>query len=365
MNTPDSKWNQTISGLPGANFMQTVEWAAVKAQVGWRREELTWQNDNGEVIAAAQLLTRSTRLLRIGPRVSIGYIPRGPLLDWSDHDLVTMVLADLEKTAMQRGLVFLKIDPEVPLGELKPDESMLEVHPGENLLAVLDDRGWRFSPDQVQFRNTMVLSLQGDESTWLARMKQKSRYNLRLAQKSGVLVRKASSEDLPLLYQMFVETANRDGFIIRPETYYLDVWRQFMRAGMADGLIAEYAGMPIAGLVLIYFGARAWFVYGMSTAQHRDKMPNYLLQWEAMRLARAKGCQLYDLWGAPDTLDESDPMFGVYRFKEGMGAKLLRTIGAWDFPVQPFLYRVYHQLIPRLLSVTRFLRKKQLMQEVS
>ena len=210
----------------------------------------------------------------------------------------------------------------------------------------------------------MLLHLQGDEAAWLARMKQKSRYNLKLAKKSGVLVRVADEPDLPLLYRMFAETANRDGFIIRPEGYYVDVWSRFMRAGMAAGLIAEYEGVPVAGLVLLLFAKRAWFVYGMSTSQHRDKMPNYLLQWEAMRLAREKGCEVYDLWGAPDEPDETDPMFGVYRFKEGLGASLVRSIGAWDYPMNAFYYRVYHQVLPRLLVITRFLRKKQLEQEV-
>jgi len=96
----------------------------------------------------------------------------------------------------------------------------------------------------------------------------------------------------------------------------------------------------------------------------REKMPNYLLQWEAMRSAREKGCTVYDLWGAPDTFDPNDPMYGVYRFKEGLGAEVVRTVGAWDYPVSSFLYFVYQQVIPRLLNVTRLIRRKQLKQEV-
>lgn len=357
-------WNQLIKALPGANFLQTLEWAAVKAPVGWKREEFAWRDDNGRVVAAAQLLIRSTRLLKVGPRISIGYIPRGPLLDWQDRALAARVIADLERTSMERGLVFLKIDPEIPLAPGDTSGSAA-INPQSNeILRDLTARGWKFSPEQIQFKNTMLIDLSGDESAWLARMKQKTRYNLRLAQKSGVVVRKASEIDLPLMYQMFAETAHRDGFVIRPQSYYVDVWSRFLQAGMAEGLIADYAGQPIAGLVLLYFGERAWFVYGMSTGKHREKMPNYLLQWEAMRTAREKGCRSYDLWGAPDTQDESDPMFGVFRFKEGLGADLVRTIGAWDYPIQPFLYRVYHQVIPRVLSITRSFRRKQLEQEV-
>jgi lipid II:glycine glycyltransferase (peptidoglycan interpeptide bridge formation enzyme) len=162
---------------------------------------------------------------------------------------------------------------------------------------------------------------------------------------------------------MYAGTASRDGFIIRPEDYYLDVWSRFMKAGMAEGLIAEFEGQPLAGLVYFFLGPRAWYVYGMSRNLYREKMPNYLLQWEAMKAAKEKGCQVYDLWGAPDTITDTDPMFGVYRFKEGLGAHLFRTIGAWDYPVNSMLYFTYHQVIPRILNITRFIRRRQIRQE--
>jgi lipid II:glycine glycyltransferase (peptidoglycan interpeptide bridge formation enzyme) len=102
----------------------------------------------------------------------------------------------------------------------------------------------------------------------------------------------------------------------------------------------------------------------MSTGQHRDKMPNNLLQWEAMRIAKDKGCQVYDLWGAPDRFDESDSMFGVFRFKEGLGASILRTCGAWDYVVDPLGYTLYQQLLPRILNVLRRNRKLETRQEI-
>jgi lipid II:glycine glycyltransferase (peptidoglycan interpeptide bridge formation enzyme) len=91
----------------------------------------------------------------------------------------------------------------------------------------------------------------------------------------------------------------------------------------------------------------------MSRDVHREKMPAYLLQWEAMKRAKARGCSVYDLWGAPDTFDESDSMWGVYRFKEGLGGKVVRTLGAWDFAPNPFWYKLYSEVIPRILDVMR------------
>ena len=121
----------------------------------------------------------------------------------------------------------------------------------------------------------------------------------------------------------------------------------------------------IAGLGLFVFAGRAWYMYGMSREAHRDKMPNYLLQWEAMRAARAAGALSYDLWGAPDVFDESDSMWGVFRFKDGLGAKVVRTLGAWDYPARPMLYNLYTQILPRLLDVMRSRGKERTRREVS
>jgi lipid II:glycine glycyltransferase (peptidoglycan interpeptide bridge formation enzyme) len=357
-----NEWNRIISLLPGAHFLQTREWAAVKRAVGWEAQELIWHDDEGKTSGAAQVLTRSMRLLRYGPRLGVGYVPRGPLINWNDRSQRATALDTLEAHAHRQNLVFIKIDPEVEIGR-GVDGTADQDGIAPILMEELRQRGWRYSPEQIQFKNTMLIDLSGSEEDWLTRMKQKTRYNIRLAMKNGVTVRTAALNDLPMLYNMYVETANRDGFIIRPQEYYLDVWTRFMQAGMAEGLVAEYEGTPLAGLIYFHLGARAWYVYGMSKNLQREKMPNYLLQWEAMRAAHAKGCLVYDLWGAPDTFEPGDPMFGVYRFKDGLGAEVVRTIGAWDYPVKPALYFIYHQVLPKLLNVTRSIRRRQIKQE--
>ena len=164
---------------------------------------------------------------------------------------------------------------------------------------------------------------------------------------------------------MYAETSFRDGFVIRPEEYYRTVWQTFMDRGLATPLIAEIEGEPLAGLMMFHFAGRAWYLYGMSREIHRESMPNYLLQWEAMNLAASLGCKTYDLWGAPDIFDESDSMWGVFRFKEGMGGEVIRTIGAWDYPVQPWLYSAYTRLLPRFLDILRRRGRAQTKREVS
>jgi lipid II:glycine glycyltransferase (peptidoglycan interpeptide bridge formation enzyme) len=102
----------------------------------------------------------------------------------------------------------------------------------------------------------------------------------------------------------------------------------------------------------------------MSRNVHREKMPTYLLQWEAMKRAKAKGCSVYDLWGAPDVFDESDSLWSVYRFKEGLGGKVVRTLGAWDFAPNPLWYKMYSEIIPRVLNVMRSRGKARTKQDL-
>jgi lipid II:glycine glycyltransferase (peptidoglycan interpeptide bridge formation enzyme) len=152
---------------------------------------------------------------------------------------------------------------------------------------------------------------------------------------------------------MYAETAQRDNFIIRPIDYYRDAWGSFVQSGLAQPLLAEVEGETVAGLILFRFADRAWYMYGMSRNAHREKMPNYLLQWEAMRWAKTQGCTVYDLWGAPDELNEADSMWGVYKFKEGLGATFAPHVGAYDFVVSRLGYWLYTTAMPRVLNLMR------------
>jgi lipid II:glycine glycyltransferase (peptidoglycan interpeptide bridge formation enzyme) len=184
-------------------------------------------------------------------------------------------------------------------------------------------------------------------------MKQKTRYNIRLAGRKGLTVRFGNQEDFTPLFKLYAETSIRDGFVIRDRGYYHRTWKIFFEAGLLDILVAEVERQPVAGLFLFRFGQTAYYMHGMSSSAHREKMASHLLQWEAIRRAKSLGCTRYDLWGAPDRFTEEDALWGVYRFKEGLGGKVIRSIGAWDFPVKPWLYKLYTQTLPRILDLAR------------
>ena len=358
-----SAWNELIRQLPNPHLLQTWEWAQVKAKYGWQPMQFVWESkvaSQKSPVAAATLLRRVIPAGGFAKKMCILYAPKGPLLDWADAALRGRVLGDLQALARRTGAIFVKVDPDVVLGTGVPEEAgASEAATGQAVRSELERRGWLFSQDQIQFRNTVLLDLSPSEDELLARMKQKTRYNVRLAEKKGVAVRVGSAQDLPLLYRMYAETSVRDGFVIRDEGYYQTVWQTYMKQSAVSGqpsaepLIAEVEGQPVAAIFLFYFANRAYYLYGMSRDAHREKMPNALLQWEAMRRAKANGCTAYDLWGAPDEFNESDSLWGVFRFKEGLGGQVVRTLGAWDYPANPLLYKMYTQVIPRLLDVMR------------
>jgi lipid II:glycine glycyltransferase (peptidoglycan interpeptide bridge formation enzyme) len=347
-------WNQIVDALPGAHALQTWQWGQVKSEIGWQPIPVVWRDDQEDVCAAALVLERTVSMGGFAMRLRVMYVPRGPILDWADAPLAARVLDDLQKLAKKRGAIFLKIDPELPLGFGIPGEEEARPHPpGLAVRESLQRKGWQFSQDQIQFRNTVVVDLTADEEDLLMRMKSKTRYNIRLAKRRGVTIRVGDAGDIDLLYRMYAHTAVRDDFLIRNKGYYQSVWRAFFRAGLAEPLIAEVEDTPVGAVVIFRFGGRAWYIHGMSLDEHREKMFNYRLQWAAMVRAKAAGCSTYDMWGAPDTFNEDDPMWGVYRFKDGFGGRVVRTVGAWDYPAKPFMYRLYTGVLPRILGWMR------------
>jgi peptidoglycan pentaglycine glycine transferase (the first glycine) len=341
-----SQWDMALASLPQSHVLQTWDWGDFKSRWGWQPTRLLFE-EKGRLLAAAQVLRRQL------PRtpLSVAYVPKGPALDYSDPTLWVQVLSALEQEARRQRDLFIKIDPDVWLGFGDKDSPLL---PGvATLLATLTERGWHQSTEQIQFKNTVIVDLTLDVDDLLARMKVKTRYNIRLAKRREVQVRSGNKADLKAFFNLYAETSQRDGFLIRPIAYYLDVWGQFLRAGRAHLLLAEVGGESVAGLILFHFGQTAWYMYGASSNHYRNLMPNHLLQWEAIQLAKQKGCTQYDMWGAPDCFDESDPMWGVYRFKTGFGGETVRGMGAFDYSPSPRLYWVYTVAMPRLLAYMR------------
>jgi len=341
-------WNTTLARLPYTHVLQSWEWGDFKAATtGWRPERIAYLH-RGDVVGMAQVLTRQ----EYGQRIM--YVPKGPVLDYADRDLRQAMLREMERHAREAGAIFIKIDPDIPVGWGVPgDPDARDDGAGKLVQGEWASAGWKFSATQVQFRNSLVVDLRQDEDALLAAMKQKTRYNVRLGPaKKDLDIRFGDISDLDMLYALYAETARRDDFIIRPLDYYRRAWADFMQAGLAQPIIAEYKGRPIAHVIIFGFGRRAWYFYGASSDDERQRMPAYALQWAAIRWAKAQGMLTYDFWGAPGDFDDpDDPLAGVFRFKQGFGALTVRRIGAWDFPARPRLYQFYTRAMPVVIRV--------------
>lgn len=350
-------WDDQSRHLPFAHVLQTEAWGDFKQrQTGWRPERLTFRDNRNTLIGAALVLTR-----RVGP-LAVMYVPKGPLLDYADLGITKQVLERLQTVARQRRAIWLKIDPDVPLGVGEPGTPEAQDRAvGQNLVALLKANGWRFSDSQVQFRNTITLDLTQSEDDLLAGMGQGKRRKVRYGPRHGVSVRTGTEADLPLLYRLYAETGQRDGFITRPYEYYVDEWGTMLRAGLAHVLIAEVEGAAVAHVVLFHFGRTCWYFTGASVSDPvvRRLMPSDLLQWEAMRWAKAQGYAVYDMYGAPNNFTPDDPLWGVYEFKRDFGGQVVRHIGAWDYAPNGLLYWLYTQLMPRLIAVMRRRARRQ------
>jgi len=329
-------WNERLEGLSWASVLQTWEWGELKSSFGWQAARV-----NSEA-GLAQVLFRPTPL---GP---LAYIPLGPAP--STGERLGELLQEVHALCRSRRAFTLKVEPY--WSDAAPES------------ALLTELGLRPSFQTVQPRSTAVIDLEGTEDDILGRMKAKTRYNIRLAARRGVTVRPGAEDDLNTFADLIDETGRRDGFGVHPAPYYNTAYRLFVPQGLATLLVAEYEGEPLAAIMVFAFAGTASYLYGASSDRQRHLMPNYALQWEAIRWARSRGCRLYDLWGIPDEVGlDPEPylegevpdrggLWGVWRFKRGFGAQVLRRAGAWDYVYNPVVYAGY-RLLHRLRSVHR------------
>ena len=319
-----SEWNQFLSSYPNAHLLQTGEWGELKSAFGWKPVRIVNEN------AGVQILFRK---LPLG--FTIAYIPK---LTFSvEQSANTQELWHaIDLVCKQHQAIFLKLEPDL-WDDQAPDTWDLKLET---------------SSHNIQPPRTILVDIKGSEEEILVRMKQKTRYNIRLAEKKNVTVH--PWDDIESFHKMMLLTGGRDGFGVHSREYYQRAYDLLYPKQMGELLLAEYEGKSLAAVFVARNGNRAYYLYGASTDEERNRMPTYLLQWEAMKWAKACGCEEYDLWGVPDeeesTLEANfesrqDGLWGVYRFKRGFGGQLKRAAQAIDKVYNPLLYWAYVRFI--------------------
>ena len=151
--------------------------------------------------------------------------------------------------------------------------------------------------------------------------------------------------DIDTFYRLYQTTSERDQFFIHNKAHYEDVLHLFGKGDRAALLLAEFEGKAIAGIIVLRFGCWSWYMYGASSNEYRNLMPNHLLQWTGIQWAKAHGCWYYNFRGIPDILEEGQELWGVYVFKQGFGGYPMRALETHDLVYQPFVYAVYRRLL--------------------
>lgn len=318
-----ASWNRFVAGTPHAHFQQSWEWGELAPDLGGQAIRLGAVRDGG-LVGAMQLFVSPVSHVR----ATYLYVPRGPVLAEQTVELVGPLLDRSRLLGRDHGALGIKIEPNLPDSDSAWPTIMgtFGFHPS-------------FPPSQP--RSSWMLDIRPNEDALLAGMKQKTRYNIRLAGRKGVDLREAEPADLDAFYELYRETAARDGFFIHGREVYRRMFRLFAEAGRFCMLLAWYEGEIIAAVTLVRLGATCWYLHGASSNRHRNLMAPYALQWEAIRRARRWGCSLYDFRAIPDVPAEGEDMYGVYRFKEGFGGFGYTTAPTYAAPYRPGLFALW------------------------
>ena len=329
-------WDAFVTEHPAGHLLQSWEWGELKAEAGWKPLRLALWRDE-KIVAGAQVLRKTLPLmpLQLG---HLAYIPKGPVIDWSQGELCRLFFAQLNSYLRRAGALALRLEPHVEEGS---DEGECVLEQMRKLDAHV--------VSAVQPLRTILLDLAPSESVLLAQMKEKWRYNVRLGARKGVTVRCAQTpDDVRAWYTLYQTTSERDRFGIHPLAYYLHAWDLFAPSDTLKLFLAESEGRLLAGIFVGLCAQQAIYLYGASSNEQRQLMPNYVLQWEAIRWAKARGATVYDFWGIPETEDEDEAMAGVYRFKRGWGGRVARFVGGYEYRYHAWLMKAASRFITNL-----------------
>lgn len=318
-----------LSRHPRGTLFQSGLWGNVKKS--WRWQAVIFRRD-GEIAGGMSLLLRQVP----GTPWKLAYAPRGPVCDPEDVEALVALTEGARQLGARENVCLLKLDPDRLLEDEAFQKTMTAL--GYRLLP----ESWDF--DRIQPQHLARIDLRGKNAeAVLAGMKQKTRYNIRLAERKGVTVRVCGAERLSEFCELMKATGIRDGFAVRPCSYFEGMLRSL--GEHARLYMAYYDGTPLAGAIAAQFGNKTWYLYGASADEDRDKMANYLLQWNMIQWAIESGCDWYDFRGVSGGQGENKTM-GLWRFKGGFGAELKTLVGEYELPFKPAARVIVKRLIP-------------------
>ena len=327
-----------VQSHPKGNFAQSYLWG--KQKPAWIWKTIAVRGEDGKIKGTMAVMIRRMPLVK----KTMMYACRGPVCDLDDRETFGALLEGAKELAKEHGSYVIKIDPDVPSSNTAFAE-MLHSFGFQS-----KDGGKNF--EAIQPKYVFRLNVDGrTEEEVQADFHQKWRYNIRVAQKKGVEVKICGKEMVPAFADLMLTTGVRDGFVTRQPEYF---------AAMLDNLgehcrlyMAFHEEQPIAGTLAIHYGDKVWYLYGASSNEHRNLMPNYLLQWEMIRWSIETKCRVYDFRGVSGDVSEDNPLYGLYRFKKGFGGDFTEFVGEMDLVLNKPVYT----FVEKSTSIFKELRK--------
>ncbi|MBQ2676411.1 MAG: peptidoglycan bridge formation glycyltransferase FemA/FemB family protein [Clostridia bacterium] len=323
LNDKTKEYEEFVSAHPNCNFLQASVWSSVKKE--WDSVRIVSRDDSGKIRAAMLVLIRKVPHL---PYTFL-YAPRGPVCDSDEAEGLCDLISGVKALAKEKNAYIFKADPGFEIG----DETFIETAKKAGL--TFKETGKNF--DGIQPRFVFRLNIQDKtEQELFDNFHSKTRYNLRLAERKGVTVRLGDKSDLPRFHEIMQETGERDNFNIRPLSYFEHMYDCMAEENLRL-YVAELNGKTIAATIAIYYGDKVWYLYGASSNQHRNVMPNYLLQWHMILWALEKKCRIYDFRGVSGDTSPDNPLYGLYRFKKGFSGDMIEFIGETEIVFKPLI----------------------------
>lgn len=318
----EAEYEEFLKAHKKGHFMQSVLWHKLKSD--WDSKVILSIDDSGKIKGSISLLIRKVPYLKN----TIIYSPRGPVVSLDDLVALKEINEGIRAVAKEYKSFVFKADPDI----LAENEAFIELAQKAGFSVVKGSKNF----EGIQPRFVFRLDISGKtEDEVFNIFHTKTRYNIRLAQKKGVSVRIGNKSDLPCFHKIMVETGLRDKFVIRPLSYFENILEYL--GEHARLYIAEFEGRIIAGTLAISYGDKTWYLYGASSNADRNVMPNYLLQWEMIKWAIENKCDIYDFRGVSGDLDESNPLYGLYRFKKGFNGEFTEFLGELQIVFSPTL----------------------------
>ena len=340
-----TKYKEFLERNPRCNFQQSLEWGEVKKS--WKKEVILSEDENGNIQGSLCVWIRKIPIFG-----NLMYSSREPICDIHNESVLKDLTDGANELARKYNAFVLRIEPDI----LKEDEKFREIIEKLNYKIKDDSKDFK---DEIQPRFVFRLNIKGKtEDEVFAGFHQKTRYNIRLANKKGVVIKEGTREDLKDFHKIMVETGKRDDFIIRSLEYFEKMY-DCLAPNHMKLLMAYHEDKPIAGIIPIMYGNKTWYLYGASSNSYRNLMPNYLLQWTAIKQAIADKKEIYDFRGVSGVVDEKHPQYGLYRFKKGFGAEFTEFIGEVYMPYKPLVYKLY-KFSEKTFRTLRTLKKKLL-----